>query len=300
MRVYNQPRFNALMLQLYRDFVEEALPVDVGQWQGLDVRGDRSKVTWELREAVLAMRMPDLMESAQRDFLPNLPWAEDHFQERVSGKPLNPPPSSGWWPFSQGGHKDHLSDGQFSHTYPERMWPRHAGHSSASCPHSAEMAEGREEGHYQKHWGCDLGGRHGIRFSYGDLADVVDRLTNSPYTRQAYLPIWFPEDTGAPKGERVPCSLGYLFLIRQNQLHVTYHIRSCDFMRHFRDDVYMAVRLGQWVRDAVDLDGIGMGELTMHISSFHIFEGDRAMVRHKLREIEGEENRRLFERMRAA
>ena len=32
---------------------------------------------------------------------PNLPWANDHFEERVGGLPLNPPPSNEWWPFNR-------------------------------------------------------------------------------------------------------------------------------------------------------------------------------------------------------
>ena len=30
--------------------------------------------------------------------------------------------------------------------------------------------------------------------------DVIDLLEREPFTRQAYLPIWFPEDTGAFHG----------------------------------------------------------------------------------------------------
>lgn len=282
-RLYTQPRFGGLMLQLLRDFSSTAEEVDVGQWQSLDVKGDRSKVTWELREAVLAIRMADTISQAQQDILPNLPWAEDHLLERVSGKPYNPPPSQAWWPYIQNGHSEHLNQGKFSHTYPERFWPKHAGDWEAS--------RGQLGAHHEE---CE---RRGIRFNYGDLNDVVDRITNNPLTRQAYLPVWFPEDTGAPATERVPCTLGYLFMIRHNKLHVTYHIRSCDFMRHFRDDVYMAVRLGQWVRDKVDLGGIEMGELTMHIGSFHIFEGDRAMVRHRLDQATSESNTELLRRL---
>lgn len=293
MRVYQGMTFADTVGQLLEDFSGVALPVDVGQWQGLDIKGDASKVTWELREAILQLKMPDTIEGAQREYLPNLPWAEDHLQERVGGKPLNPPPSQAWWPFAQAGHADHLKDGKFSHTYPERFWPRHAG-----------------QGDPEKTWnpwdGPDpKGGRRmGIRFPYGDLLDVVERLIDNPWTRQAYLPVWFPEDTGAPIGERVPCTLGYLFMIRENKLHVTYNIRACDFMRHFRDDVYMAVRLGQWVlenfmfgafqHDIYEGD-ITMGDLTMHISSFHIFEGDKPMVEYLRRQAKVEKSVRLRE-----
>jgi hypothetical protein len=283
--------FADLVGQLLEDFSGAALPVDVGQWQGLDIKGDRSKVTWELREAILQLRMPDTMNQAQREYSPNLPWAEDHFQERVGGKPLNPPPSNKWWPFAQAGHADHLKDGQFSHTYPERFWPKHAGQGDP------EMVWNPWDGANPEDYG-----NMGIRFPYGDLLDVVSRLIDNPLTRQAYLPVWFPEDTGAPTGERVPCTLGYLFMIREGKLHVTYNIRACDFMRHFRDDVYMAVRLGQWVLEHfmygafladIHEGDITMGDLTMHISSFHIFEGDRAMVEHLRRQAKVEKSVRL-------
>lgn len=280
MKVYSNKTFADMVGQMYQDFLGTARPVDVGEWQGLNVKGDPNKVTWEIREAILQLGMPDTIEGAQQAISPNLPWAEDHFQERVGRKPLNPPPSNAWWPFAQNGHAEHTDgEGKFSHTYPERFWPKFAG-----------MAE--------EHFMVSHGG---IRFGYGDLDDVVWRLIKSPMTRQAYLPVWFPEDTGAPEGERVPCTIGYHFMIREGRLHVSYTIRACDFMRHFRDDVYMAIRLGQWVRDQLpyrgegDLPNLKMGELTMHIGSFHIFAGDRPMVKHLAMEYVRDENRRLLE-----
>ena len=71
----------------------------------------------------------------------------------------------------------------------------------------------------------------GIRFSYGDFNDVLDLLEKEPFTRQAFLPIWFPEDTGCHHGERVPCTIGYHFMRRGNFLSVVYMIRSCDYIR---------------------------------------------------------------------
>lgn len=286
MKVYQNMAFADMVGQMYQDFLGAARPVDVGQWQGRDIKGDASKVTWEIREAVLQLGMPDSIEGAQRDISPNLPWAEDHFQERVGRKPLNPPPSSGWWPFAQAGHVEHVNEkGMFSHTYPERFWPKHAGDWEASLGQLGAHGE----------W-CET---KGIRFKYGDLDDVVWRLIKNPMTRQAYLPVWFPEDTGAPDGERVPCTIGYHFMIREGRLHVSYTIRACDFMRHFKDDVYMAIRLGQWVRDQLPHEGsLTMGELTMHIGSFHIFAGDRPMVKHLAHQYVSGKNRRLLEALR--
>lgn len=239
----------------------EAPEVRVPEWQSLDVRDKPMGVTHEIQNAVFSTWIPEDQADTVVEVEPNIPWAEEHFLERVGGEPVNPPPSHVNWPFAQQGNAEHTKNEKFSHTYPERMWPKLAG-----------------KGHSNNHFG--------IRFPYGDLFDVVKQLVGSPQTRQAYLPIWFPEDTGAVHGGRVPCSLGYHFICREQRLHVTYMIRSCDFLRHFQDDVYMAMRLGQWVRDKIcEMDerwnvgeGQGaywlMGSLTMHMMSLHVFGAD--------------------------
>lgn len=223
---------------------------DVGQWQSQETEIR----TRELMGVVLEYRLPATMIDLQHETLCNIPWAEDHFQERVSGVPLNPPPSEAWWPFNQNANAAHKmqKDGraeQFSHTYPERFWPKKAG----------TVTDG-------------FVGHFGIRYALGDLQDLVELLRRAPGTRQAYLPVWFPEDTGTVHGQRVPCSLGYHFMIRHDTLHAWYYIRSCDLIRHFPDDVYMAGRLVQWLCD--QLSSLSPGVLTMVISSLHVFETD--------------------------
>lgn len=248
--------------------------VDVGEWHSQSVKGIPQLVTRELQDVSLAVAIPQKIEGLQDMVEPNLPWAEKHFQERVSGEPLNPPPSAAEWPYAQAGHDAHTDDGgKFSHTYPERFWPREAGDWAFMGMFDPLP---------------DEKGAHGIRYEYGDLMDVVNMLHRSPMSRQAYLPVWFPEDTGATQKQRVPCSLGYHFMIRNNRVSITYMIRSCDFVRHFNDDVYMAARLCQWVRDQlVERDGpddipvpqsLEVGTLTMHTMSMHIFEGDVAKL----------------------
>jgi thymidylate synthase len=147
--------------------------------------------------------------------------------------------------------------GVFSHTYPERIWPKRAGISSiAPRPDNNK----------------------GIRYDYGDLADMVDLLKREPETRQAYLPIWFPEDTGAPSYQRVPCTLGYHFIRRHGFFHMTYYIRSCDIIRHFRDDIYLALKLYYWIKD-VSLPKTIPGLFTMHIVSLHCFYNERGLLK---------------------
>lgn len=239
MRAIKNHSFQAVVDEMTRELAAAPV-VHVGEWQA--IRSDKmpQAETIEVEDFSFQTNIPIGVDQLQQAFKPNLPWAEDHFEERVSGLPLNPPPSSDYWPYAQRSNDQFKEKQKFSHTYPERMWPR------------SLMPDG-------------------IRFGTGDLNDVVHLLRNHPGTRQAYLPIWFPEDTGAVKNQRVPCTLGYHFLIRDGLLKIVYYIRSCDFYRHFRDDAYMAARLCQWMADQV---GIVPGQLVMHISSLHIFAAE--------------------------
>jgi hypothetical protein len=258
-----------------------AKQVDVGEWHAMDVKGKKELVSYELMNVICEAPVPKGSEEWNEELYDTVGhtfndesgknhylWAEEQFQERVSREPLNPPPSSQRWHHETEKHLTVEEDGvkKFTHTYPERFWPRSAG--------SGEQFVCQEF-------------RHGIRYEYGDLDDVVNLLARSPYTRQATFPIFFPEDTGAVHEGRIPCTLHYHFMLREGKLHMWYAIRSCDFVRHFRDDVYMAGRLLQWVieelkdkahdmnPDPSPWDDIQPGNLTMHIYSLHYFEGDR-------------------------
>lgn len=222
--------------------------VEVGEWQAIREVDSPFSKTIEVEDVTIDVEIPSTIEEWQRDIGPNLPWAEEHFLERVSGVAWNPPPSHVRWPYAQKDNDEHREQEKFSHTYPERIWPKFVD---------------------------TLGIHHGLRYDYGDLDDVIKLLKERPATRQAYLPIWFPEDTGAIEGQRVPCTLGYHFLRRSGGLKVVYYIRSCDFYRHFRDDVYMAGRLGQFVAEAI---GAIPSHLVMHISSLHIFTAERSKI----------------------
>lgn len=239
-----------LVIGMLADDLLKAPVFDRGEVHAQKIEDPRMH-TKELDHVVLRLDVPDGPEDLQRIVRPNLPWAEDHFQERVSRRPLNPPPSHEWWPFNQKGNEAHIKAGQFSHTYPERFWPKRAGQGNP-LPTDPNL---------------------GIRFAYGDLQDMVALLRRNPRTRQAYLPVWFPEDLAAAKlHERVPCTLGYHFLQNQrDSLDCTYFIRSCDFVRFFFDDVYMAARLLQWTAQQTIL---GVGDLTVHIVNLHCFVGD--------------------------
>lgn len=235
--------------------------VDTGHWQAL--KGTPHSHTREMRHVHLQSPINPTIGSLASWFQPNLPWAEDHFLERVGYEPLNPGEQYKNWPWYRGGVEDHKETGQFSHTYMERFWPRTAG----------------EPGSFP------IGGHRGIRYRYGDLKDVLDLLAREPMTRQAYLPIWFPEDTGAHHEQRVPCTLGYHFMVRNDRMHCFYPMRSVDFVRYLKDDLYMAARLVLHVigmlqnRNNGYWDVVAPGTLEFFASSLHIFDGDVKKLR---------------------
>lgn len=230
-------------------------------WQGLQAH----QKMFEINHISFQSPIPPDWAKIQEMVKPNLPWADNHFAERVGGIPTNPGEEYKNWPYYPKNDKAIRPD-KFTHTYQERFWPKYA---NTTNPPNADY-ENRLEGHK---------GIMGIRYYYGDLKDVINLLKKDPYTRQAYLPIWFPEDTGAVHGGRVPCTLGYFFNMQEGKnLDITYYIRSCDFLRHLRDDIYMAIKLLQHVASKVD-HFIYPGTITMHIENLHVFDGEQNLVK---------------------
>lgn len=239
--------------------------LNYGKWQQLDISQSDAHATHELLNVAVWYQMPANQRHAQLCISPDLPWAENHFKERVGGKAINPGVEHANWPYHAGQVQLHQNGGKYDHNYMERFWPTDID----TRPNSTNIW-GDGSSRPKVPWA-------GYRFETGDLGDVVKQLRTDIGTRQAYLPIFFPEDTGATQGQRVPCTLGYHFIVREGRLHVQYNMRSCEIYRHFTNDVYMAVRLAEWVRNQVNPE-LELGQLTMNIVSFHGFVGDVAKI----------------------
>jgi len=111
------------------------------------------------------------------------------------------------------------------------------------------------------------------------LNDLVDLLVREPHTRQAVIPLFFPEDTGISDGGRKMCSLCYQVMVRDGRASIWYPLRSCDLRRHYSDDVYLAVRMLLWIIDRCRersefWRGVVPGWYCMHMTSLHVFEND--------------------------
>lgn len=282
-RIHNE--YGRCREELIRMILEKGTSRKTKRWQSTD-RIANALTTQELFNCSFSYQVPETLDELRDDVRPFLPWADDHFTtERVSGEPINPGETYKRWryPTSAENHKVQ----EFSHSYAERYWPQYANKSPGDKPH------------------------RGIRFDYGSLADIVQILLEDPDTRQAYLPIFFPEDlTAARLKERIPCTLGYHFILSSGSsgnehglvLNVMYPMRSCDLVRHLDDDVYLTARLLLWVREQIleraqlleDEEKVRFwqevkpGQLVMNISSLHCFTGDLAMLSEELKLREGE------------
>jgi len=250
-------------------FEQGSYIVHAPKWQGVDVSTKPEMAMHEVLnpDFQVALR-PAPLKHWQEDIKPNLPFADVHFEERVGGHPTNPGEAWKIWPW---GHNAagflEVNGLQFTHTYQERFWPKFAGLTKG--PHGPEQTA------YVKKRGAKP--LEGVRYEYADLNDLVDHLVSDPLSRQAYLPIWFPED-GTCTG-RKPCTLGYHFMLRHEYLHVTYLIRSCDFYRHFNDDCYLTLRLLLWMIERLAekdprWESVRPGFLVFKCGSLHMFRGD--------------------------
>lgn len=275
------PGFKEMVAAAERDVAMLATPVGGRTWQGMDVTSRPDMVTHEVMNwsATCLFGQADL-DSLRKSIRPNLPWADDHFLERVGREPLNPGVQWANWPYHQSADGFRIAgEGQFTHTYMERYWPREAGRTAGGRMRT-------DEGKIL----C-VDNNRGTRYELGDLDDVVNLMIRDPWTRQAVLPVFFPEDTGAVHGGRIPCTIGYQFLRRGGYVHVVYWIRSCDLVRHFRDDLYLTARLLLWVIDEVTRrtrgtpdekdwleDSVRPGMFTIHATSLHCFANDHRLL----------------------
>lgn len=102
---------------------------------------------------------------------------------------------------------------------------------------------------------------------------IIEELKRDLGTRRAVLSIW---DNGQDPGNslremRVPCSLYYQFLIRNNKLHIIYTMRSSDVMQLLDIDIFMVLKLREYIADKL---GIECGTASFFIGSLHAYTKD--------------------------
>jgi thymidylate synthase len=102
---------------------------------------------------------------------------------------------------------------------------------------------------------------------------VVNELKRDLNTRRAFIPIFSDgrDSYNLEENQRVPCSIGYFFYFRQGTLNITYLQRSSDFITHFSNDVWLAVKLLRHICPALV---VFPGTFSHWLGSLHVFKKD--------------------------
>lgn len=137
--------------------------------------------------------------------------------------------------------------------------------------------------------------REGSHYAYtyeerllGMWESMAQALRQNPDTRRAYWPIYQPLDAlRAAEMTRIPCSLGYHFLIREqplmgHRLHVVYLQRSANFQIFWLSDLWFASQIlhsmVRRLRQSGDPGDLKPGVVTHTITSFHSFFDEEAEI----------------------
>lgn len=241
MRIYSNAY--ELMSETGRNLWEMGLEVKPKTYQNQIIEGNDDFVTKEL---ICEQYCLTHLDDANWLFIHtnSQQWADAEFDERIGWYELNPGKA---WELRKDLWEQFLVNGRFDYTYPERIWNQLYRYGSTS-------------------FNCDSA-----------MQSVIELLKRDNDTRKAVLPIFHGTDLRFLDGsKRIPCSMYYDFLIRQNGkgekvLHICYHQRSSDFVTHFGNDVYLAWKLMEYVAKEV---GVKPGYLYHTIDSLHSYKKD--------------------------
>jgi len=159
----------------------------------------------------------------------NYDWCVAEFLERVSGKENNPGEA---WKIRKDTWEPFLVYGKMDYTYSDRY-----------------------------------------SFDNTQFDHVIEILKKDPDSRQAILHMHFPEDvlkaTDMENPVRIPCSMYYQFMIRRGKLDIIYNMRSSDYDTHFRNDIWLADELRNYVASKLQMD---TGLFHMNVGSLHRYK----------------------------
>lgn len=136
-------------------------------------------------------------------------------------------------------------------------------------------------------WQSLMSKKDGEKFDYtyserinycAQLDNAIAALKDDIHSRRAMIMIFKPEDTQESSGfaTRIPCSIDYQFIIRNNKLMVLYHIRSNDYFKHFAIDIWLANALQEYIVEQLKdvYPNLKVGSLNYYCGSFHAYNED--------------------------
>lgn len=217
--------------EIKRDLAEMGILVKPKTMQDKVIEGNSDYETKELQNYCYT-----LLDASSKGITGVIqPWADAEFEERVTN------PDEAWdgefinpgtaWELRKDIWTEYMHDGKMAYTYNERIWQN------------------------------------------DQLTKIINRLKEDHDSRQLWLSIWDPNCDPDNLGgiSRVPCSLGYNFQFRDGKLNMHYVMRSCDFNTHFVNDVYLAIKLLEYVAKKA---GLEVGSFTHTMFSLHVYKKD--------------------------
>lgn len=219
--------------EIKRDLAEMGIWVRPKTMQDKIIEGNPEYETTELQNYCYTIL------NAKSSEIPNVtqPWADAEFQERITDPYDDLRICANYinpgeaWKLRENIWGEFFHNGKFGYTYNELIW------------------------------------------NNDQFTKIINRLKEDPDSRQLWISLWDPERDPDLLGgiSRVPCSLGYAFQVREGKLNMHYVMRSCDFSTHFANDVYLAIKLLEYV---AELTGYEVGNFTHTIFSLHIYRKD--------------------------
>lgn len=232
MRIYTNAQ--EMVEEVKRDLAEMGIVVRPATMQDKYVKGNPDYETKELQNysyCLLNARSQDIPGVTQ-------PWADAEFKERVTDPWERYPDGEPHfinpgeaWKLREEVWSEYMHDGKLAYTYNELLW------------------------------------------NNDQLTKIMNRLKEDPDSRQLWISLWNPDKDPDFLGgvSRVPCSLGYGLQVRDGKLNLHYVMRSCDFVTHFRNDVYLAIKFLEWVAEKT---GYPVGDFTHTMFSCHVYNKD--------------------------
>lgn len=235
-----------------RDLHEMGLTVELKTFQNKDVSNDAQRNTTKeiigytfkvldpFNEEALLKAYSLIFENSGESVSDIRHWVDEEFKERVSAKFINPGDA---WKSRKELWEPLLNQKlEFDYTYHQRL-------------------------NYQ-----------------AQLVLIIEHLRRDKHSRRAVINIYLGPDQKDFSGDhwglfdllRVPCSVTYSFLIRNDKLEIFYHLRSSDFYAHFINDLVLTSMLQKFVVDRLKstYPELIPGDLVVYINSLHAYKID--------------------------
>jgi len=105
------------------------------------------------------------------------------------------------------------------------------------------------------------------------ITKVIEELKESPDSRQGIVQIFnYSKDHQNIGGKRrIPCSMHYQFLVRNNKVHGIYVMRSNDLLIHFVVDIWLACKIQEYIANELNYK---IGSFTYFGGSLHAYAKD--------------------------